>query len=288
MAPSTPTRSRKSTSKKRTRQDRADTDNNIQQRAQNEDSDLESPEPKKRNTAKTPTKNNVAAQETPVRAKVKGRHRTANQAPPPSPPVQETKENDEEVIDVFAPTVKANDDNHNQANNAGTGKRLLYMLQKTANTAKATIKTSLTPLAAPQEKEDKKAADSATTDITDNDANQAPSASPSNDSFFHGRQFLWYCLLLGTFLALICGLLWASVVIYDMTDYEMELNQCHRSLAAANRQLSTSSSAKDKYYLQELEKQAHYWKKQAKQNEAFAQGYKEEYQAILKQLHGNE
>ncbi|KAL3924861.1 MAG: hypothetical protein SGILL_000784 [Bacillariaceae sp.] len=111
-------------------------------------------------------------------------------------------------------------------------------------------------------------------------------ARSSNDSFYRGRKFLWYFLLLCSFLCLVLGVLWVSVVTYDVTDLTLEINQCERSLKKANRKVASTSSEKDKFRMNELERKSQYWKTQAKRNEAYAVGYKKEYQAILKQLEG--
>jgi hypothetical protein len=199
--------------------------------------------------------------------------------------VEEAKQ-DEEVVDV----------NHNHSI-LGNGGGLLSMLKKSMTVNKATTESVTVPQPPPEKErtETITAAPSGDT-ATDVDPDRDTSSSrpsftvhrQSDDSLYRGRRVGWSCLLLGTWLAVVLGVvLWTSVVVHDATERDMEIHRCRRSLAAAadrKSSLSTNNNSKDKFYLQDLEKQVRYWKKQAKQNEAFAKGYKDEYQAILKQL----
>jgi hypothetical protein len=96
--------------------------------------------------------------------------------------------------------------------------------------------------------------------------------------------------------------LWMTVSMYDLTDHTLEIHHCRqsRSLLSTttigannvrnnydNQLFLDNTIPQEEFYQKELEKQVQYWKRRAKQNEFFANGYKDEYQARLKQLEGD-
>jgi hypothetical protein len=117
------------------------------------------------------------------------------------------------------------------------------------------------------------------------------------------RELFLLLVVLGVIFFVTYLVLWMTVSMYDMADQTLEIHQCRQSRSFLltstnvanndnfrNSQFYSSNNnnhnRQEEFHRQELEKQVQYWKRQAKQNELFAQGYKDEYQAMLKQLEG--
>jgi len=249
MSPSTPSRTRKAPSKKRTRHDRAE--DSILANGEEEDLDIKSPNPKRQNTSmKSDCKSvSVAPLASPglyhrsqvkgvLHAPIEGNCNNENSSdgegsPPPPPPSQ----------DVFVPHSHAKS-SIGQEGQFSKDQEMIEDIICTSN----------------------------------NDLDKVASAH-------FGRGYLWCFVLLGVLMALICCILWTSVLLYDLAEITLSENRCRATLASF--QQSSSSQAREEFYIQELEKQLQYWKRQAKQNEAFVQGYKEQYQENLEQLAGS-
>lgn len=137
--------------------------------------------------------------------------------------------------------------------------------------------------------------------------NENPTTPFENDNIWHGGDtntfdssrnanqtlsgshlpwgFFVACAVASVFVTLLL-----AAVLYDVIESTLELHQCRETLIAY--QVGSENippqikNSPDGYYMEELERQIRYWKVQAKHNEAYVQGYKREYQRILKEIEG--
>jgi hypothetical protein len=281
MAPS-----RQSSTKKRSRQDRED-------REQEEPDDIKSPTTKKRNTLKSPTPSESVSRGRAAAASTPSRRGRAGKRPPPPPVaedegVQHNESDDDEEDEEIAPPPP-----------------LPLVVEDAAEKSRSIMGDSFAEPGGDKEPLPQNDADGVAPedleeheDFEDNSFDNP--ASKSRKIYLHipsfqrpNRRELWLLLLVGCVLAFIAYLvLWTAFAMYDNFESTLEVHHCRRQIMLAYGNIDTlsgfgsssSSKPQEEYFRQELEKQVQYWKRQAKQNEAFAQGYKDEYQAALQRL----
>lgn len=104
------------------------------------------------------------------------------------------------------------------------------------------------------------------------------------------RQELGLLLLVVIVIVFIAVLLLSTALaVFDTTDSTLAVHSCRLQVQSGDNPYAAfdnNINQQGDFVQQEKEKQLQYWKRLAKQNEAFAEGYKEEYQAALQQLEG--
>ncbi|KAG7357203.1 hypothetical protein IV203_001891 [Nitzschia inconspicua] len=286
-----PTR-QSSTAKKRSRQDRSG--ENEQEEV---DVDLQSPIAKKRNTFKSPppsssaqrgSRSAAAAATTPSRGAANTR---------PSPVNEEEEEEQVYKGRNFSMEKDSGDDAEIEA--PPPLSRSNIVIETTDKTAVATAIKS-TPAAATSTIQSVKEVPIPEIEDDDLDGKQTigkdeqftPGIRPPRLRRPNLRELCVLLLVLGILFLVGYLVLWTAVALLDATDKILEVHQCRLQLLGdgdnsnTNYQTFNNNNRQEDYVRQELETQLQYWKRHAKQNEAFAQGYKDEYQAILQRLEG--
>ncbi|KAG7360708.1 hypothetical protein IV203_035807 [Nitzschia inconspicua] len=288
-----PTR-QSSTAKKRSRQDRSG-----ENEREEVDVDLQSPIAKKRNTFKSPPPSSSAQRGTTSRsaaaAATTPSRRAANTRPSP------VNEEEEQVYKGRNFSMEKDSDDDAEIEAPPPLSRSDVIIETTDKTAAATVIKS-TPAAATSTIQSVK--EVPIPEIEDDDDLDGKQNIGKDEQFTPGirpprlrrpnlRELCVLLLVLGILFSVGYLILWTAVALLDATDKILEVHQCRLQLLGDGdnsntnyQSLNNNNNRQEDYVRQELETQLQYWKRHAKQNEAFARGYKDEYQAILQRLEG--